>query len=243
MDPGKQFAEEKAARLAQETPAALERASLEWLAQVSASRYVYNFSWLGRPVIQLPQDLVAVQELIWDIQPELVVETGVAHGGSLIFHASVLNLLGGERRVIGIDIDIRSHNRRAIEQHFLGARIDLVQGSSIDAKVAEKVFEMVRGRRVLLILDSNHTHEHVLRELELYTPLVSKGSYCVVFDTLIEYLPEALFTDRPWRKGNSPASAVAEFLRGCDRFEVDRSIDRKLLLSAAPGGYLRCIKD
>jgi cephalosporin hydroxylase len=207
-------------------------------------RYSYNFSWLGRPVIQYPQDLIATQEVIWSVKPDLIVETGIAHGGSLIFYASLLELIGGPGNVIGIDNDIRAHNRTAIEAHPLLRRISMVQGSSVDAAVARSVSEAARDKqRILVVLDSHHTHAHVLRELDLYSPLVRAGSYVIVFDTAIEQMPADAFPHRPWGPGNNPHTAVQEFLSRNDRFAVDSAIDNKLLISAAPGGYLRCVKN
>jgi cephalosporin hydroxylase len=207
-------------------------------------RYSYNFTWLGRPIIQYPQDIVAMQEIIWRVRPDLVVETGIAHGGSLIFHASILELLGGDGRVLGVDIDIRQHNRVEIERHPLFKRIDLLQGSSIDEEVFRQVRQRAEGReRVLVVLDSNHTHEHVLRELELYSTLVKKDSYLVVFDTVIEDMPDDAFPDRPWGRGNNPKTAVRQFLKANDRFVVDAEIENKLLITVAPSGYLKCVKD
>lgn len=206
--------------------------------------YSYNFSWLGRPIIQYPQDIVAMQEIIWSVKPDLIVETGIAHGGSLIFHASMLELIGGDGLVIGIDIDIRSHNRTEIEAHPLFKRIRMIQGSSIDEAIASQAAELARNKkRVLVALDSNHTHDHVLKELELYSKLVTKGSYLVVFDTVIEDMPPHHFSNRPWDRGNNPKTALYEFLKKNDRFEVDKEISNKLLLTVAPDGYLRCIKD
>ncbi|HEU4367466.1 MAG TPA: cephalosporin hydroxylase family protein [Methylomirabilota bacterium] len=222
----------------------LQALSHAWLAEVTRIRYTYNFTWLGRPVIQLPQDLLAVQELIWQVQPDLVVETGVAHGGSLIHSASVLELLGGDRLVVGVDVDIRAHNRREIEGHPLSKRIRLIEGSSTDARVAADVREHARGRHaVLAILDSDHTHAHVLRELELYAPLITRGSYLIVFDTLIEDLPDELFAGQRWGRGNNPKTAVRQFLTTTGRFEIDARVPAKLLLSCAPDGYLRCVGD
>jgi len=207
-------------------------------------RYSYNFSWLGRPIIQYPQDVMAIQEVLWKVKPDLVVETGVAHGGSLMLTASLLELIGGPGQVVGVDIEIRPQNRRAIEEHRLAPRIRLIEGSSIDAGVVAAVNELTRDKeRIVVILDSNHTHEHVLRELECYSPLVRKGSYLIVFDTAIEDLPEDFFPDRPWGRGNNPKTAVREFLRRCNRFEVDAEIEGKLLLTVAPEGYLKCVKD
>jgi cephalosporin hydroxylase len=184
---------------------ALRKLSLEWMEQTRENRYTYNFTWLGRPVIQFPQDMVAMQEIIWRVKPDLIVETGIAHGGSRVMYASILALLGGEGEVLGIDIDIREHNRVAIESHRMASRIRMLQGSSTDPEIAAQVAERAASAsRVLVVLDSNHTHEHVLRELDLYAPLVTMGSYLVVFDTLIEDMPEEHFGDRAWGTGNNP---------------------------------------
>ena len=218
--------------------------SRDWIRDSSRLEYSYNFTWLGRPIIQYPQDVVALQEIEWSIRPDLIVETGVAHGGSLVFHASMLELIGGSGRVVGIDIDIREHNRREIEAHPMSRRIDLVEGSSTDPAVVADIYRLASGREtVLVLLDSNHTHDHVLRELELYSPLVRRGGYLVVFDTVIEDMPPDFFPDRPWGKGNNPKTAVREFLSRNDRFEVDLDIEAKLSITVAPEGYLRCIKD
>lgn len=215
-----------------------------WLREITRHRYAYNFTWLGRPLIQLPQDMVAVQELVWKVKPDLIIETGVAHGGSLIYSASLLELLGGQGRVIGVDIDIRAHNRVEIEKHPLSRRIQLIQGSSIDRAVIRQVREAARGcERVMVCLDSNHTHSHVLQELRGYSPLVTKDSYLIVFDTLIEDMPDDLIKDRPWGKGNNPKTAVWEFLKKNRRFTVDKDMESKLLITVAPDGYLKCIAD
>ena len=215
-----------------------------WAREAGRQRYTYNFSWMGRPIIQLPQDILAMQELIWRIRPSVIVETGIAHGGSLVFNASMLELLGGEREVIGIDIDIRAHNRAEIEKHPMAKRIHMIQGSSIDPQVVAQVKERVGSRGpVLVSLDSNHTHEHVLEELRAYAPLVQAGSYLVVFDTLVEDLPDDCFPDRPWKKGNSPKSAVHAFLKESRRFVVDEDMEAKLLITVCPGGFLRCVED
>jgi cephalosporin hydroxylase len=191
---------------------------------------------MGRPIVQYPQDIVAMQELLWRSQPDLIIETGIAHGGSLIFYASMCELIGhGE--VLGIDIDIRPHNGEAIECHPLFHRITMLEGSSTSYSIMDLVCEIARGKKTLVCLDSMHTHDHVLRELELYSPLVTKGSYLVVFDTCIEDLPK---TDRPWGKGNNPKTALDEFLKTTDRFEVEDM--SKLMITVAPGGYLRCVK-
>ena len=212
------------------------------------SKYSYNFKWMGRPIIQYPQDIVAVQELIWDIKPDLIIETGVAHGGSAVFFASLLelNALSGgpkDAEVWCIEIDLRAHNREAILAHPMYPRLRIFDGSSVDTNIASIVSEKAaKSERVMVILDSNHTHEHVLGELNLYASLVSVGSYCVVFDTVIEDLEGVEFVDRPWGKGDNPKTAVAEFLKTNSDFVVDQAIDEKLLISAAPGGYLKRIK-
>jgi len=217
----------------------------EWINQATQRRYSYHFEWLGRPIIQYPQDILAMQELVWMIQPDLIIETGIAHGGSLIFFASMLELnaaCGGSQDagVLGIDIDIRTHNREAIESHPMSRRISMIQGSSIAPDIIEQVKAHAEGKkRILVSLDSNHTHDHTLAELEAYAPLTSVGSYCVVFDTIIEDLPDDSFPDRPWDKGNNPKTAVWEYLKAHPEFEIDKQMDNKLLISVAPSGYLR----
>ncbi len=189
-----------------------------------------------------------MQELIWSLQPELIVETGIAHGGSLIFSASMLELnaaCGGpaDARVVGIDIDIRAHNRAAIEAHPMMRRITMIEGSSIAPDVAARVRALAAGKKsVLVLLDSNHTHEHVLAELEAYAPLTTVGSYCVVFDTIVEHLPQELSADRPWGPGDNPMTAARRYLQDHPEFEIDRRIDNKLLISVAPEGYLRRVR-
>lgn len=221
----------------------LNALSRRWLLTANEHEYSYHFTWLGRPIIQYPQDVLAIQELIWDQRPDLVIETGIARGGSLILSASVLQLIGGPGRVLGIDIDIRSHNRKAIEEHPLAHRIDMLQGSAISPEIVAAARRHAEGKKVLVLLDSQHTHDHVLSELELYGPLVRKGGYIVVFDTVIEDFPAGSFADRPWGKGNNPKTAVWEFLRRNDRFEIDRMLEAKLQITVAPDGYLRCVRD
>jgi len=222
----------------------LQQSSNSFMDNTIRTKYSYNFSWMGRPIIQYPQDIMAMQEIIWNVKPDLIVETGIAHGGSLIFYASMLELIGGDGAILGIDIDIREHNRREIEKHPMFERITMIEGSSVDARVIEEVRKYAQGKkRVLVALDSLHTHDHVLQELELYSPLVTKGSYCVVFDTIVADLPEVYWNDRPWGKGNNPKTAVREFLKKSDRFVIDRDIQNKLLITVAPDGYLKCIKD
>ena len=229
-------------RMAADT--SLQNSTKQWFARCSKYEYSYHFSWLGRPIIQFPQDIIAMQEIIWQVKPDLIIETGIAHGGSVIFYASMLELLGGEGRVLGIDIDIREHNRIEIEKHPMFRRITMIQGSSIDEDIVQQAYDFAGDKKhILVTLDSNHTHRHVLRELQLYSPLVTKGSYLVVFDTAIEDMPEGFFPDRPWDKGNNPKTAVWEFLKTNNRFEIDREIENKLLITVAPDGYLKCVKD
>jgi len=222
----------------------LKSLSNDWIKKSSLLKYSYNFDWLGRPIIQLPQDIIAMQEIIWNTKPDLIIETGVARGGSLIFYSSMLELIGSSSRIIGIDVDIRERNRKEIEQHPMFKRITLLEGSSIDKDIIKKVFDIAKNaKRVLVCLDSDHTHDHVLEEMRVYSPLVKKGSYLIVFDTVIEDLPDNFFPDRPWGKGNNPKTAVNEFLKRNDRFKIDESVQNKLLISVAPNGYLKCIKD
>jgi cephalosporin hydroxylase len=226
----------------------------DWVNQVNQLKYSYHFEWMGRPIIQYPQDIMGMQELIWKVKPDLIIETGIAHGGSLIMSASMLALLDmseaiesgtvmdpkkSKRKVLGLDIDIRQHNREAIEAHPMSSRIQMIQGSSISPEVIEQVKAVAQNfERILVCLDSNHTHDHVLAELEAYAPLTSVGSYCVVFDTIIEDMPKEMFPDRPWGPGNNPKTALREYLKKNPDFEIDKSIDHKLLISVAPDGFL-----
>ena len=241
--------------------------SKRFLNETIRAAYSYNFEWLSRPIIQYPQDIVAMQELIWQVKPDLIIETGIAHGGSLVMSASMLTLLdycealetgtpldprAPKRRVIGVDIDIRPHNRTAIEAHPMGNRIDMIQGSSIAAGIIAKVHAIAAHfRKILICLDSNHTHDHVLAELEAYAPLTSAGSYCCVFDTVVEDLPSIAFSDRPWGVGNNPKTAVQEFMKRLQtegrtaadgnplNLEIDKTVQNKLLVTVAPDGYLK----
>lgn len=232
----------------------LHAQAAEFMRSSLSSQYSYNFFWMSRPIIQYPQDMVAMQELIWRVRPDLIIETGIAHGGSLMLSASMLALLDmadaidsgtvldpakSNRKVLGIDIDIRAHNRVAIEAHPMASRIQMIEGSSIAPEVVGQVREIAAGcQRVLVCLDSNHTHGHVLAELEAYAPLTSIGSYCVVFDTIVEDMPAHMFSDRPWAPSDNPKSAVWEFLKTHKEFEIDNSIQDKLLITVAPDGYL-----
>jgi cephalosporin hydroxylase len=256
MTPEQQFSAERAERLtayAQDT--AFQDLSRQWLQTSMDKKYVYNYDWLGRPIIQYPQDMVAIQELVWTVRPDLIIETGIAHGGSLILSASMLAMLDmcdaiesgstidprqSQRKVIGIDIDIREHNRAAIQAHPMASRIQMVQGSSIAPDVVAQVREAAQGyQKVMVFLDSMHTHDHVLGELDAYAPLVSPGSYCVVFDTFVEDMPPQFFADRPWDVGNNPKTATRQWLASHPDFTVDRSMESRLMVTVAPEGFLQ----
>ncbi|MCB8823452.1 cephalosporin hydroxylase family protein [Microvirga rosea] len=238
-----------------------------WVREAIRHEYAQNFTWLGRPIIQVPQDVYAIQELIWACRPDLVIETGIAHGGSLVMSASMLALLDycdavatgtalhpqhSARKVLGIDIDIRAHNKAAIEEHPLSHKIQMLQGSSIEPSIVQQVKDIARNyQRIMVFLDSNHTHDHVLEELEQYAPLTSEGSYCVVWDTGVEDLPDQMCADRPWGKGNNPKTAVWEYMRrlseegrtaadgGRLKFEYDKTIEHKIVITASADGFLR----
>lgn len=215
----------------------------QWVRETMNKKFIYNFTWMGRPIIQHPHDTMALQELIWQTKPDVIIETGIAHGGSIIFTASMLELLGGDRLVIGIDIDIRKHNRAEIEHHPMFKRIQLIEGSSIAPGTIEQVKQLAAGKKnVMVILDSYHTHEHVMQELQLYGPMVSLNNYMVVFDTWVEDVPENYYPDRPWDKGDNPKTAVFEFLKTNKDFIIDKSIDHKLSITLAPDGWLKKIQ-
>jgi cephalosporin hydroxylase len=245
----------------------IHQSSKAFMLESIRSSYSYNFTSLGRPIIQYPQDIVAMQELIWAVQPDLIIETGIAHGGSLILNASMLAILdycdaathgtalnpkASRRKVLGIDIDIRQHNLAAIESHPMSHMIHMIQGSSISKDIVEQVHSFAKPyKKIMVCLDSNHTHDHVLEELRAYAPLTSTGSYCVVFDTVVEDLPSGMYPDRPWDVGNNPKTAVFSYLEELSRstvlaqdqarliLEIDKAIDKKLLISVAPDGYLK----
>jgi cephalosporin hydroxylase len=254
-DPIIEFDQECKTRISSYSGSVLENAAKIFMLDSTLPKYSYNFTCLGRPIIQYPQDIVAMRELIWQVKPDLIIETGIAHGGSLILSASMLALLDmvdaietgvtidpklSHRKVLGIDIDIRAHNRTAIQAHPMASRIQMIQGSSIAPEIIEQVKHIAKDYSCILVcLDSNHTHEHVLAELEAYAPLTSPGSYCVVFDTIVEDMPEDMFPDRPWGKGNNPKTAVWEYLKSHSEFEIDKNIQHKLLITVAPDGYLK----
>lgn len=243
-DPIQAFVNERTQRIkGNGSNQALQKAAANFNVESNKAQYSYNFSWMGRPIIQYPQDMIVMQELIWDIKPDLIIETGIAHGGSLIYYASIMELIGhGE--VLGIDIDIREHNKLEIEKHPMFKRIKMIEGSSISSETVEEVRKFAEGKKKIIVcLDSNHTHEHVLQELQFYAPFVSLNSYIVVFDTIVEDLPEGYFSQqRPWGISNNPKTAVHAFLESNENFEIDGSIDNKVLISVAPNGYLKRVK-
>jgi cephalosporin hydroxylase len=235
-----------------------KKAAEHFMLLSTPAKYSYNFCWMGRPIIQYPQDIVAVEELIWNVRPDLIIETGIAHGGSLILSASILALIEYSeavergvtldpakptRHVLGVDIDIRAHNKAAIEAHPMHHRIKMIQGSSIADDIIQQIKDFAAGfKKIMVFLDSNHTHDHVLAELQAYAPLTSVDSYCVVFDTIVEDLPDGLYPDRPWSRGNNPKTAVWSYLKSHSDFVIDKDIENKLLISVAPDGYLKRIK-
>ncbi|MFC0348374.1 cephalosporin hydroxylase family protein [Undibacterium danionis] len=248
MNPIQQFEKERETRVeALGRDVEFQKQSRDWLEQSMRRQYVYNFSWLGRPIIQNPIDMMAMQELIWTVQPDVIIETGIAHGGSIIYSASLLELnaaCGGnsDAMVIGIDIDIREHNRAAILQHPMSKRITMLQGSSVAPEIVNQVLALVKDKKkILVFLDSNHTHEHVLAELNAYAGLVSKDSYCVVFDTFVEDVPADVFDNRPWNPGNSPKTAVHAYLASHPEFVIDAHMHHKLQITVAPDGFLKRI--
>ncbi|MBS3926366.1 MAG: cephalosporin hydroxylase family protein [Nitrosarchaeum sp.] len=220
----------------------LSKKSKDWFLHAFDYQYSYHFTWLGIPIIQFPQDIVAIQELIWKLKPDLIIETGIAHGGSLILSASILDLIGNGI-VLGIDVDIRDHNKKIINQHPLKKRIQMIEGSSTSKKTIKQVYKIAENKKkILVLLDSKHTENHVLKELLAYSPLVQKGGYIVVFDTMIEEMPKNYFKNRPWDKGNNPKTAVRKFLKSDKRFKIDKAIEKKLLITSCPDGFLKCIK-
>jgi cephalosporin hydroxylase len=228
-----------------------------WMKRAGQLKYSYHFEWMGRPIIQHPQDIVATQQLIWSIKPDLIIETGIARGGSLIFYASLLELISQSgknknAKVLGIDIDIRKDNLHYIKKHPMFKRINLIEGSSIERKIYEKVYKFSKKfKKIMVFLDSNHTEKHVLKELEIYAKLVTKNSYCIVFDTIIEDLPEVYGKNRVWGKNNNPKSALKKYLNKIKRdsffdlkkkkinFKIDKAIDSQILITVAPSGFLK----
>ena len=245
------FEERKNALEALQDASSLRNLSLQW--QIESANYGYSYTkdWFGLPIIQRTDDIIEMSEIIFKIKPTCIIETGIARGGSIAFYASMLCLLDladnvdpreSTRRVIGIDIDIREDNLKALQSHPFNFKTKLIQGSSIDPEIISNVHSQIKPEdKVLVILDSNHSHDHVLSELNAYGPLVSLNSYCVVFDTVIEDVPKGYYKNRNWDVGNNPKTAVHEWLSHNNNFEIDKNIDNKLLISVAPNGYLRRI--
>lgn len=257
MDPTEQFAIDRRNTVAEyKADSSLNSRSQDWLRESMQKRYVYNFDWLGRPIIQYPQDMVAMQEIIWETRPDVIVETGIAHGGSLILSASILAMLdyadaaeagtvldpaNPKRRVVGVDIDVRVHNRNAMEEHPMASRITMIEGSSIEATTIAQVKVAVGdAKRVMVCLDSMHTHDHVIEELNAYGSMTTPGCYCIVFDSFVEDMPKGFFDDRPWDVGNNPKTAVHAWLPDHPNFEIDSYYPAKLQVTVAPDGFLRC---
>lgn len=240
-DPISEFFAERATAIKQMAgDQELKRKSLDWMLHADKYRYTYNYTWLGRPIIKYPNDILLMQEIIWDIKPDLIIETGIAHGGSIIFSASMMELMGGDGEVIGIDIDIRPHNKKEIEEHRMFKRITMIEGSSIDKGTMSQVREKAKEKKkVMIVLDSHHTHEHALKELRLYSPLVSIDSYLILPDTFIEYFPKGYYKDRPWDVGNNPMTALKEFLGKNTNFVIDGTYADKLMITEAFDGYLK----
>jgi cephalosporin hydroxylase len=245
MNQVEEFKKERAdAMAAMKQDAELREKSVEWMLLSDKYKYTYNFSWMGRPIIKYPQDIQIMQELIWDVKPDLIIETGIAHGGSIIFSSSMMELLGNGGKVIAVDIDIRKHNRDEIEKHPMFKNITMLEGSSVDENIVKQITDYAKGfKKVMVVLDSNHTHEHVLRELELYTPLVSLNSYILLPDTFVEFFPKGYVANRPWDVGNNPYTAMEAFLKTTTAFVKDEAITDKLLITEAlGGGYLKRVK-
>lgn len=219
----------------------LKKATLDWMIKADQYKYTYNFTWMGRPIIKYPADIVVQQELMWKLKPDLIIETGIAHGGSIIFSASMMEMMGIDGEVVGVDIDIRDHNKSLIEAHPMFKRITMYQGSSIDMEIVEKVKQHTNGKKtVMVILDSMHTHAHVLSELREYAQMVTLGSYCILPDTFIEFFPKGYFSkDRPWDVGNNPYTAMKEFLSSNSNFQIDTQLSNKAVITETIEGYLK----
>lgn len=221
----------------------VKRVSKKWFLITFPYEYSYHFKWLGRPIIQYPQDIIAIQEIIWKTKPDLIIETGIARGGSLIFLASILDLIG-KGKVVGIDVNLKTNNRTALKKHTLHKRIIIINGSSTSPKVFNKIRTIAKNKkRIMVILDSDHRNDHVLKELELYSSLVTKGNYLLALDTIIQDLPSNFFKHEKWKKGDNPKTAVTTFLQRNNRFKIDYDIEQKLLITVAPSGYLKCIRN
>lgn len=217
----------------------LDEVSFNWVKASIENKLAYEVDWLGIPIIQSPTDMILIQQLIFNVKPDFVIETGVAHGGSLVFSASILESIG-HGHIIGIDIDIRKHNRRVLEKHRLFKRISLMEGDSTSADILEKIREMVLPKsKVVVFLDSNHYKDHVLKELKLYSRFVDVGSYVVVFDTVTSCMSKHGVCDVSYLN-NGPKEAIEQFLVENRNFQVDEDFN-KLFASYSPDGYLKRI--
>jgi len=214
------------------------KSSKNWSLLASKIKYHYNFSWFGLPIIKFPNDILVMQEIIWKVKPDVIIETGIARGGSLIFFASLMKLINKTGKVIGIDIDIRKHNKIALKKHFLAKNIKLIEGSSTSIEVIKKIKKHLTKKKVLVVLDSMHTEKHVLNELAIYSKLVSKNSYLIVQDTFVEFFPKNHFKNRPWDKGNNPLTAIKKFLKSNKNYSIDENISAKAGITENPMGYL-----
>jgi len=221
----------------------LRAKSIEWMITADKYKYTYNFTWMGRPIIKFPNDMIAQQEIVWRTKPDLIIETGIAHGGSIIFSASLLELIGNGH-VIGVDIDIRQHNRTEIENHPMAKRITMIEGGSTDTAVFARVKDLAKSAKsVMVILDSNHSHQHVYDELALYADLVTVGNYCILPDTFIEFFPKGYYSaDRVWDVGNNPWTAMRQFMASRSDFELDPTPVAKTMITESFDGYLKRIR-
>lgn len=224
--------------------AALQRDALDVLVRADQHQWIHQTNWFGEPILNLPQDMFALQEIIWRTRPRFIIEAGVAWGGSLLFYSTLMQVLGGER-ILAIDTYVPDDLRQRIGRYGeLSARIQWLVGSSTDEAVLKQVREIVgASRAVLVVLDSAHSEAHVLQELRLYSPLVGRGHYLVCCDTIVEVIPAQAHRPRPWGPGNNPRTALDVFLQENSRFVVDTRLDNKLLLTCNPGGYLVCRQD
>ena len=244
IDPVDKFHEERKNDIKlMEKDTKFKEMSLKWMLHADKYKYTYNFSWLGRPIIKFPSDMMVQQELIWKLKPDLIIETGIAHGGSIIFSASMMEMTGVKGEVVAVDIDIREHNKKLIKKHPMYKRITMYEGSSLDPSIIKKIKQHKKNKkRVMVILDSLHTHEHVLKELKIYTPFVTLGSYCILPDTFIEFFPSGYYShNRPWDVGNNPYTAMKSFLRKNKKFTIDKQLSSKAMISETIDGYIKRI--
>ena len=215
----------------------------DFIIQSDKCGYGYQWTWLGLPVIQMPQDIVLTQEIIWECKPDVIIETGIAWGGSVVLYASILQLIG-KGKVVGVDLNLMDHVTAQIMAYPFSERIHLYKGSSTHPDIVARVRSHIEpGQSVMLLLDSNHTHEHVLAELKLYAPLITKGQFLIVSDTVVDDIPPQGHRPRPWGPGNNPKTALVSYLKSTDRFVVDDYLNSKLMLTYSPEGYCRCVKD